>query len=138
MNRSDQKPGPFAVELRGVAKEYRNGPNVTSVLKSVSLQISQGECVFFVGPSGSGKTTLLSIIGCLLPPDGGVVEVLGHDVSQLEPAVSARLRLAHLGFVFQKFHLIRGLTVLDNCIVPLMLAGVPRRTGPTSRTRSAW
>jgi putative ABC transport system ATP-binding protein len=112
-----------AVALRGVRKSYRRGASETLVLDGVDLTIARGECVFLVGPSGSGKTTVLSIIGCVLSADVGRVEVLGRDVSGLRPDELARLRRDQLGFVFQRFNLIRGLTALENVCVPLTLAG---------------
>ena len=127
MTHSQTSGAEVAVELSGVHKAFRNGSTVTPVLNDVNLKIGCGQCTFFVGPSGSGKTTLLSIIGCLLAPDGGLAKVLGHDIARLAPPDRARLRLLHLGFVFQRFHLIRGLTVLENCCVPMTLAGLPVR-----------
>jgi putative ABC transport system ATP-binding protein len=89
----------------------------------VDLIVSPGECVFLVGPSGSGKTTLLSIIGCVLSPDQGAVHILGEDVSRLSKDAAAELRRKRIGFVFQRFHLIRGLTAAENVAVPLILGG---------------
>jgi ABC-type lipoprotein export system ATPase subunit len=120
--RAASSAGP-AVALRGVRKSYRRGASETLVLDGVDLDIERGECVFLVGPSGSGKTTLLSIIGCVLSADVGSVEVLGRDISRLGPDELARLRRDGLGFVFQRFNLIRGLTALENVCVPLTLAG---------------
>jgi len=113
----------LAVALWGVRKSYRRGTAETVVLNGVDLEIGRGECVFLLGPSGSGKTTLLSIIGCLLTPDEGCVEVLGRDVSRLGSSELSRLRRDELGFVFQRFNLIRGLSALENVCVPLTLAG---------------
>jgi putative ABC transport system ATP-binding protein len=115
--------GNIAAALQGVRKSYRRGTAETLVLDAVDLEIGRGECVFLLGPSGSGKTTLLSIIGCLLTPDCGRVEVLGHDLSRLSSSALSRLRRDELGFVFQRFNLIRGLSALENVCVPLTLAG---------------
>ena len=111
------------VELRGVDKSYTRGSTTTRVVDGVDLAAQRGECVFLLGPSGSGKTTLLSIIGCVLSADGGTVNIMGHDVNKLEPVALADLRREHIGFVFQRFHLIRGLTAAENVAVPLTLAG---------------
>lgn len=113
------------ISVQGVRKSYGNGASITPVLHGVDLEVRQGECVFLAGPSGSGKTTLLSIIGCILSTDEGRVEILGHDVSRLSAHQRTRLRLEKLGFVFQRFHLIKGLTVLENVCVPLLLRGTP-------------
>jgi putative ABC transport system ATP-binding protein len=112
-----------AVALRGVSKSFTRGSSTTRVVDGVDLAVEQRECVFLLGPSGSGKTTLLSIIGCVLTADCGDVRILGRDVAELSRDESALLRREHIGFVFQRFHLIRGLTAAENVAVPLMLAG---------------
>jgi putative ABC transport system ATP-binding protein len=84
--------------------------------------------VYLVGPSGSGKTTLLSIIGCVLQADAGRVRIMGRDVQSLFPAEKAELRRRSIGFVFQRFHLVRGLSALENVCMPLTLDGVDGRT----------
>jgi putative ABC transport system ATP-binding protein len=111
------------ISVAGLNKSYRRGGQETPVLVGVDLNVAQGECVFLAGPSGSGKTTLLSILGCILTPDSGTVELLGDDVSELTALERTVLRRDRIGFVFQKFHLIRGLTALDNVCVPLRLRG---------------
>jgi putative ABC transport system ATP-binding protein len=112
-----------AVELCHVNKSYARGNTITRVVDGVDLTVKQGECVFLLGPSGSGKTTLLSIIGCVLTADNGTVRIFGTDVSQLTADEAALLRRRHIGFVFQRFHLIRGLTAQENVAVPLTLSG---------------
>jgi len=112
---------PAALDLSGVSKWYCRGESKTTVLDSIDMQVDTGECVFLLGPSGSGKTTLLSIIGCVLTADAGEVHVLGHDLKRLNDTATALLRRDHIGFVFQKFHLIRGLTAQENVAVPLLL-----------------
>jgi putative ABC transport system ATP-binding protein len=111
------------VLLRGVSKSYTRGAAATWVVDEVDLSVARGECVFLVGPSGSGKTTLLSIIGCVLSPDHGVVRIVGEDVRSLSKNAAAELRRKKIGFVFQRFHLIRGLTAAENVAVPLTLSG---------------
>ncbi|MFZ5831622.1 MAG: ABC transporter ATP-binding protein [Planctomycetota bacterium] len=118
---------PPAVVVEGVWKSYERGATSTPVLRGVSLEVASGECVYLAGPSGSGKTTLLSIIGCILTPDSGSVEILGADVLALDAAARANLRRDRLGFVFQRFHLIRGLNALNNVSLPLTLRGLSRR-----------
>jgi putative ABC transport system ATP-binding protein len=109
--------------LRGISKSYRRGNSETRVLGGVDLDVPRGECLFLLGPSGSGKTTLMSIIGCVLTPDEGAIQILDQDPARLSPREVAHLRRDHIGFVFQRFHLIRGLTALENVCVPLTLAG---------------
>jgi putative ABC transport system ATP-binding protein len=111
------------VELRGVSKSFTRGSAATWVVDEVDLSVGRGECVFLVGPSGSGKTTLLSIIGCVLSPDHGVVRIMGEDVRSLTRNAAAELRREKIGFVFQRLHLIRGLTAVENVAVPLTLSG---------------
>jgi putative ABC transport system ATP-binding protein len=111
------------VALRGVSKSYVRGSATSRVVDDVDLTVEQGECVFLLGPSGSGKSTVLSIIGCVLTADSGSVRLFGNDVSCLSPDESAVLRRQHIGFVFQRFHLIRGLSAIENVSVPLTLAG---------------
>ncbi|MEQ8848796.1 ABC transporter ATP-binding protein [Botrimarina sp.] len=117
------REGEFAVSLRGVHKAYKRGGSATPVLRDVSLAISHGEAVFLLGPSGSGKTTLMSIVGCLLTADAGEVRVLGRDVTRLSLDERAALRRRRLGFVFQRFQLVRGLSAAENVAVPLRLDG---------------
>jgi len=111
------------IDLHGVSKWYCRGDSKTVVLQGVDLNIHSSECVFLLGPSGSGKTTLLSILGCVLTADQGEVRVLGRDLRRLDNPSAALLRRDHIGFVFQRFHLIRGLTAVENVAVPLVLRG---------------
>ena len=109
--------------VRDVHKSYATGGATTPVLSGIDLETFPGECVFLVGPSGSGKTTLLSILGCLLTPDRGHVEIVGQELAHLDDRRRALLRRDRIGFVFQRFHLIRGLSALQNVAVPLTLRG---------------
>jgi putative ABC transport system ATP-binding protein len=111
-----------AVVLRGVSKSYTQGNTTNRVVSGIDLIVNRGECVFLMGPSGSGKTTLLSIIGCVLTPDEGEVRILGQEVSRIQAAQAVELRRRQIGFVFQRFHLIRGLSAAENVAVPLTLA----------------
>jgi len=88
------------------------------------MTVARGERVFLVGPSGSGKSTLLAILGCILTPDHGTVRLLGQPVERLTVAERTVLRRDRIGFAFQKFHLIRGLSALENVCVPMQLAGI--------------
>jgi putative ABC transport system ATP-binding protein len=115
------------VRLEAVYKSYRRGSTVTPVLEGIDLAVERGECVYLTGPSGSGKTTLLSIVGCILTPDRGRVAILGRDVLAQSTEDRAVLRRDRLGFVFQRFHLIRGLSALENVCVPLTLRGASPR-----------
>ena len=118
---------PIVVHVEDVHKTYGTGTISTPVLNGVNLTVHRGECVYLAGPSGSGKTTLLSILGCILSADRGKVQILDQDVLALDPQGRVAMRLHRIGFVFQRFHLIRGLTALGNVCVPLTLRGISRR-----------
>jgi putative ABC transport system ATP-binding protein len=118
-------PRHLAVRAEDVGKTYGRGEAAVRVLDGVNLCVERGRSVFLAGPSGSGKTTLLSILGCILSPDVGRVEILGQDVSTLNAQQRTALRRDQIGFVFQRFHLIRGLTACENVGVPLVLRGTP-------------
>ena len=112
-----------AIISKGIQKAYRSGSISTPVLTGVDLRIERGECVFLAGPSGSGKSTLLSILGCVLTPDEGEIRILGENVTQFRPRDQARFRRQRIGFVFQRFHLIRALRAWENVAVALNLLG---------------
>ncbi len=122
-NASNPPSDDWAVRAHDVHKAYQRGANRTPVLQGVDLAIRRGECVYLAGPSGSGKSTLLSILACILTPDRGRVFVFDRDLDALDDAGRIALRRNRIGFVFQRFHLIRGLTALDNVCVPLVLRG---------------
>jgi len=112
------------VEAHGICKEF---PNMTApVLDDVSMTIDSGEIVALQGPSGSGKSTLLNIIGCLDGPTRGTYSLGGRDVSTLNRRERAWVRLHYIGFIFQSFHLISDITVLENVTLPLYYAGMGR------------
>lgn len=114
-----------AMVAQDVHKSYASCGAAAPVLQGVNLEVMPGECAFLVGPSGSGKSTLLSILGCMLTPDRGRVEIVGRDLAGLNEAERAVLRRDRIGFVFQRFQLIRGLNALENACLPLTLRGVP-------------
>ncbi|MEP7380536.1 MAG: ABC transporter ATP-binding protein [Gemmatimonadota bacterium] len=123
-----------AVRLAGVSRRF--GALATSSVQAVndvSLAVRRGALTLVMGPSGSGKTTLLSMIGGLLAPTEGTVEVEGIDLASLTPAALADFRLRSIGFVFQRFRLLDALSALENIELPLTLAGARR---PASRVRA--
>lgn len=113
--------------LDKIGKTYHNGTVKTEVLKGVSLSIGEGEFVCIYGESGSGKSTLLNILGLLDEATAGRYELDHEDVGGLGKRECARIRNQKIGFVFQAYHLIPQLNVLENIAVPLGYAGMPRR-----------
>lgn len=112
-----------ALELREVSKLYGEGPSEVRALDSVDLSVGYGALVAVMGPSGSGKTTLLTIAGTLEDPSSGEVVVGGRPVASLSRNDRARLRRRSIGYVFQDFNLLAGLTALENATLPLELDG---------------
>jgi putative ABC transport system ATP-binding protein len=113
-----------ALELRRVSKIYGSGPTEVCALSDVDLTVERGELVAIMGPSGSGKSTLLTIAGSLEQPSTGQVEVDGIELSSLSRSDQARLRRRSIGYVFQDFNLLPGLTAAENVSLPLELDGI--------------
>jgi putative ABC transport system ATP-binding protein len=112
--------------LKDVRREYRMGENIVTALDGISFTINEGEFVSIMGPSGSGKTTCMNLIGCLDRPSSGLVRIGGEDISLLSESSLAALRSRTLGFVFQQYHLIPSMTVLENVMLPLRYQGVEK------------
>jgi putative ABC transport system ATP-binding protein len=108
----------------GVSMTYGKGALATPVLHEVSLAIPPGQLVLLTGPSGSGKTTLVSILAGLIRPTGGQVDVCARRITSMTEGEVARVRRAHVGFVFQTDNLFPALTALDNVVEVLRLRGV--------------
>ena len=115
------------ISARGLTKEYDLGAITVQALKGVDLEIKQGDFLSIMGPSGSGKSTLMHLIGCLDTPTSGEILFDGKDVSLLREKQLAFIRNKKIGFVFQQFNLLAGLTVLENVMAPLLYAGVSSR-----------
>ncbi|WKK24099.1 ABC transporter ATP-binding protein [Streptomyces olivoreticuli] len=111
------------IELKQVTKEYPGG---VAALRGVDLCIERGELLAIVGPSGSGKSTLLHIVGTLDRPTAGTVAIAGHDVASLSDRRLSALRARHIGFVFQSFHLVSGVSAQDNVAEGLLYSGLAR------------
>jgi putative ABC transport system ATP-binding protein len=108
------------IRTRNVTKVYNQGrPDELVALHNVSLEIDRGGMTVIKGPSGSGKTSLLSVIGCMSRPTEGSVHIGGRDVVKLPERFLADLRRKMFGFIFQQFHLIRNLSVMENILLPL-------------------
>ena len=112
------------LQLRGVSKTYGQEPAKVHALGGVDLSVQAGEMVAVMGPSGSGKSTLLTIAGSLEEPTSGDVLVCGMALAGMPPGRKARLRRRVIGYVFQDFNLLPGLTAIENAALPLELDGV--------------
>lgn len=112
-----------AISVRGVTKTYAEGAAGTLALRGVDMDVDAGEVVLLMGPSGSGKTTLLSIMGCILTASSGSVRIAGREVTGLGEKELPRIRLEHIGFVFQGFNLFPTLTAGENVELMLDLKG---------------
>ena len=115
------------IRTEHAAKTYATGAVSTTALKDVSLEILQGSFTCIVGPSGHGKSTLMHLIGGLDRPTDGKVYIGGMEISGIANSDLARLRGTRIGFVFQFFNLLQGLTAIENVEIAMMLAGVPER-----------
>jgi putative ABC transport system ATP-binding protein len=125
-----------AIELTGIEKTYEQGPLRVPVLHGVDLTVRAGEYIAIMGPSGSGKSTMMNLIGCLDRPTAGTYVLDGVDVSKLDDAALAHIRLRKLGFVFQGFNLLARSDALGNVALPLFYAGLSGRERVT-RARAA-
>jgi putative ABC transport system ATP-binding protein len=120
------------LELRQVSKSYGEGSAEVHALHEVSLTVDEGAMVAVMGPSGSGKSTLLTIAGTLEDPTSGDVFIAGQPVSRLSRGTKAKLRRRVIGYVFQDFNLLPGLTAAENVSLPLELDGVSGRKARTA------
>jgi putative ABC transport system ATP-binding protein len=126
----------MTLELREVSKVYGAGPNEVHTLRNVDLAVDPGELVAVMGPSGSGKSTLLTIAGSLEEPTSGEVLVGGAPLSGMSRNDRARLRRRSIGYVFQDFNLLTGLTAAENVSLPLELDGVALKTARAASMRA--
>ncbi|NDY43503.1 ABC transporter ATP-binding protein [Dissulfurirhabdus thermomarina] len=124
------------LEVTGVRKAYGAAGREVVAVAGVSAAFRPGTVTAIMGPSGSGKTTLLSILGLILRPDAGRVEVGGTDVTGYDEGRLPALRRRYFGFVFQAFNLFAALTALENVMVSLQLKGVPRGEAPERARRA--
>ena len=121
------------IKLTGINKIYRTNEIETLALENVNLDVEKGEFVSIIGPSGCGKSTLLNIMGLLDAPSSGKIEINGTSVENMKDKELAAFRNKTLGFVFQSFHLINSLNVIDNVELPLLYRKMPAK----ERTRLA-
>ena len=114
------------ISLENITKTYYLGEVEVPILKGIDLEIEESEYVAIMGASGSGKSTLMNIIGCLDRPTGGSYYLTGRDLTTLDKDELAYIRNQQIGFVFQQFNLLPRSTALENVMLPMVYAGVPK------------
>jgi putative ABC transport system ATP-binding protein len=122
------------LELHNISKSYGEGATEVHALDDVDLSVDGGHLVAVMGPSGSGKSTLLTIAGSLEEPTSGEVRIEGRSLANMSRNDKARLRRRTIGYVFQDFNLLPGLTAAENVSLPLELDGVPARKARAAGT----
>lgn len=113
------------IKMKNVSRTYQMGEEVHA-LRGISFEVQQGEFLSIMGPSGSGKSTCMNMIGCLDRPSGGIVEIGGKETAKMTEKELAVLRNKIIGFVFQQYHLLPGMSVLENVMLPLRYQGIER------------
>lgn len=112
------------IEVSNIGKQVVTSEGTLRILEGINLTLDKGETLAIIGPSGSGKSTLLGILACLDMPTSGTVCIDGEDITAMDEEGRAAVRAGHVGFVFQSFHLLPGLTALENVALPLELQGI--------------
>lgn len=126
------------IKLTNIEKVYRTSSIETLALNTINLHVAAGEFLSIMGPSGCGKSTLMNLMGLLDTPSKGTVEIAGQLVTQYRDKELAQLRNQQIGFIFQSFHLINDLSVLDNVEIPLLYRAANGRKGdPAGASRRA-
>jgi len=121
----------LVVHVRGVYRTFERDTAPVRALRGADLEVTAGEFVAVMGPSGCGKSTLLNVIAGLDRPDEGDVSVAGLDLTTMDENALAVMRRSHVGIVFQFFNLLESMTVLDNVVMPALIAGVKRKPAET-------
>jgi putative ABC transport system ATP-binding protein len=112
------------IEVSNIGKQVVTSEGTLRILEGINLSLDKGETLAIIGPSGSGKSTLLGILAGLDMPTSGTVAIDGENITAMDEEGRAAVRAGHVGFVFQSFHLLPGLTALENVALPLELQGV--------------
>lgn len=118
--------------VRGVRKSFESEGGPVRALRGVDLKLGNGEFVAVMGPSGCGKSTLLNLIAGVDTLGGGEIVLAGLTLANMDEDERARMRREHIGFVFQFFNLLEGMTTLENVVLPAVIAGAPRRRAEVS------
>lgn len=114
------------IKMKNVSRTYQMGEEEVHALRGISFEVQQGEFLSIMGPSGSGKSTCMNMIGCLDRSSGGIVEIGGKETAKMTEKELAVLRNKIIGFVFQQYHLLPGMSVLENVMLPLRYQGIER------------
>lgn len=114
------------ITLENITKQYQLGDMTVPILKGINLHVGAGEYVSIMGASGSGKSTLMNILGCLDRPTEGLYSLEDKDLTTLDSEELAYIRNQRLGFVFQQFNLLSRATALENVMLPMIYAGIPK------------
>ena len=123
----DKIMSDLIINVENVTRRFGRGDTQVVAVKNASLTVAPGEVVLIMGPSGSGKTTLLSMLGGLLKPSEGRIQIGSDEISRMDERRLPEVRLRHIGFIFQDFNLLSALSVLDNVAMVAQLAGLSRR-----------
>lgn len=116
------------IQLSGITKTFNVGkPNEFQALKGIDLEVALNEVSVLIGPNGSGKTTLLSILGCMSRPTSGRIWLKGRELTSLPERFAVEIRRETFGFIFQNYNLIKGITVLENTMLPAYPTGIKYR-----------
>ena len=116
------------IELQRITKTFNQGrPNEFTALRGIDLTLNSEKATVFKGPSGSGKTTLLSIVGCMARPTSGRVQLNDREITSLPEKFLTEIRRKTFGFIFQNYNLIKGITVLENTMIPAYPTGTKHR-----------
>ncbi len=114
------------IHLTGISRHFKVGSEIVKALRTIDITINRNEYVALMGPSGSGKSTLMNILGCLDTPTSGEYILNGQDVSKMNDNELAEIRNKEIGFIFQTFNLLPRSTALENVMLPLVYAGIPK------------
>ena len=115
------------IQCRGLSKSYRKGTTVVTPLEALDLDVPSGEFLALMGPSGSGKTTLLNLLSGIDSPTEGSLVIAGEDIGRLTRRQLTAWRAAHVGYIFQLYHLVPVLTAFENVELPLLLSGLSKK-----------
>jgi putative ABC transport system ATP-binding protein len=114
------------IKLKGISRHFKVGSEIVKALRTIDISIKRNEYVALMGPSGSGKSTLMNLLGCLDTPTSGEYLLNNQDVSKMNDNELADIRNKEIGFIFQTFNLLPRSTALENVMLPLVYAGIPK------------